>query len=147
MKDIETFLSKHRSIGLDTNILIAFFEANASYTGVSIELFDKIAQIQNQVWLSVISIPEFMFKAEQVGNEAIVGQYEKFLYQSPFKFAGVDKACARQASRVGGYYRLGALDSLILASLYDQGVTGFITADKHFKHVMVPEVFLIQKRP
>ena len=59
-KEIDHFLLAHYIIGIDSNILIALIETNTDYSASAKQLFRLIEKHNNQVWFSVVTIPEVM---------------------------------------------------------------------------------------
>ncbi len=142
-KHIQQFVRRHARVGVDTNIVIAIVEAHLHYGDQARNVFKLFNQHGTEVWISVTTIPEVLIKPVSKKAYEIVRDYEHILFDGLFSFAPISLVTARQAALTGGVYNLHAADSLILASLIEQGVTGFITADQDFKNVTDLEILLI----
>lgn len=142
-KQLKPFLRRHTKIGFDSNVLIVLVEPNIEYGKIVRAIFESLDILNKEIWTSVLTIPEVLIKPMRDRKSEIVVQYEKVLYNSPFSFAEVRLATSRTATLLGAHYNLASHDALILASLMEAGITGFITADKDFKGVQEVEVLLV----
>ncbi len=144
MTAVEQFLGQHKKVGLDTNILIALVEQLASYKRQVAQLLQALDHHQTLLYLSVVSVAELTLKPAQDNRPDVVGQYEIALANGRFLFAPISLSTARLAARITASNRLKVVDGLILASLVEQGATGFVTADRDFRRVSELDILLIE---
>lgn len=137
------FLKRHHKIGFDNNILIALVEGNPTYGKKVLETFEQIEITGNEVWTSVITIPEVLIHPLRQNLYDIANLYESKFEEPDLHIAEINLLTSRYASRLGARYKLDTKDALILASLIEVGVTGFITADKDFERVKEIDVLII----
>lgn len=143
MTEIETFLRRHQIVGVDSNVLIALIESHPTYRIEAEKVFKGFGKYHNEVWFSVITIPEVLIHPLRKGRPEVATDYERRLFNSPFSFAEISLTTARTASALGGQYNLRVADALILASLLEHQITGFITAEKIFKRIKEIEILAI----
>ena len=138
----EAFVSRHERIGLDTNIAIALIEGSPSYERSVLGFFRLVGLSDCQMWLSVVSLPELLIKPTKERADVTLARYQEWFID--LSFAVIDLVAAEQAVELGAQNGLKPADALILASLEQQGVTGFVTADERFRRIKELDVLLLR---
>jgi len=69
LPDLKKFLKKHSCIGLDSNILIYFIEANPNYLDFVKKIFDFIDTGRNRGVCSTLSLLEILVEPYRKKNE------------------------------------------------------------------------------
>lgn len=133
MIGIDSFLQKHTKVGVDSNIIIAVVENSKEYGQEAIRAIRGIEKNNNEVWLCTMSITELLIKPISLRLFNVVESYKGLLFYGLFNFAPIRERTSLTAAELGAKYNLKVVDSIIITSLLENGVTGFITADKDFK--------------
>lgn len=137
-----SFLSRHRRIGLDSNVLIFLIERNSDFARSIDDIF--LGVNRQQFWLSIVAIPEVLIKPIVGDRKALVEKYKEMLGEVDFLFAELTVSTGYLAAELGGRYNLGSRDALHIACLLENGVTGFITADKSLERIKELEVCILK---
>ncbi len=85
----------------------------------------------NDVFTSVLNIYEIKYRIEQIRDEETADDYIKTL-KSHTKVLNVDEEIATEGARVRLKHKLGAVDSLLLATARVHGLK-ILTGDMHFE--------------
>ncbi len=143
MNQSESFLKRHSLVGFDTNVLIAAIKKQSDHTASARGVFEVFARLKIEAVLSTVSVPEIMAKPLASGQLNIVASYEDRLFGGKFSFAEVTLSAAKRATSLRVRFGYKLIDALIVASLMEVGVTGFITADKAIKSTKELEVLAL----
>jgi predicted nucleic acid-binding protein len=124
-------LTPHRSIGLDSSILIYQLEDNPRYIGLATEL---LAGVQTGVWravVSTISLMEITVRPRRLKLDAVASEYEALIVNLPnLEIVDVTRGVAREASRLRASLNLRPADALLVGTAIVNGATAFVTNDQ-----------------
>lgn len=131
-------VNRYRSIGLDTNLFIYYFQRHPHFGPLVREVFRSLSLRQTTQSTSVLTITELLsFKA----TEDALHRLEHELTTMPFlTIIDVNKDIARHAAKIRRVYGFRFVDAIQLATALHAGADSFITNDKkltHFKELSV----------
>ncbi|NYB74195.1 PIN domain-containing protein [Sedimentibacter hydroxybenzoicus DSM 7310] len=125
-----------RSVLLDTNCFIYFFEDNPDYSGKLEKVFIDIQDGKTPALMSVVSFMEVLVKPKRDKNIFIENRYKLMLSNFPnLSIVNVDYKIADIASRLRAYYNIKTPDALIIATGITMKADCFITNDSRLEKV------------
>jgi predicted nucleic acid-binding protein len=125
---------------LDTNCFIYYFEDNPYYSGKLEKIFTGIQDGKNEAFMSIISFMEILVKPKKDNNIFIENRYKLILTNYPnLSIISVDYKIVDIASRLRADYNIKTPDAIILATGIAMNVDYFITNDIKLKGVCSQE--------
>lgn len=129
-----------KSILLDTNCFIYYFEDNPSYSSILEEVFIGIQNGKNEAFMSIMSFMEILVKPKQENNVFIEKRYKLMLTNYPnLSIINIEYQIADIASRLRANYSIKTPDAIILATGIAMNVDYFITNDVRLKNICSKE--------
>lgn len=129
-----------KSILLDTNCFIYYFEDNLSYSSILEEVFIGIQNGKNEAFMSIMSFMEILVKPKQENNVFIEKRYKLMLTNYPnLSIVNIEYKIADIASRLRANYSIKTPDAIILATGIAMNVDYFITNDVRLKNICSKE--------
>lgn len=136
MVDAGSFLVRHRTVGLDTNLLIYFVQAHPRYGPWCRALFERIEHGRTAAVTSVVSLLEVLVEPYRREDLRLVQAFYALLPgYSGLRWFPVSLELADLAAQLRARYRLSTPDAIQLATALDAGATGFIGNDKGLRKV------------
>jgi predicted nucleic acid-binding protein len=133
---LEGFLKEHKTIGLDSNILIYFIEAHPSYQNVTTKLFESIEKGRNLGICSSLSLLEILVQPYRRKNDEPVNQFYALMTTFPNLFwKQLTLEIADLGARLRAKYSIKTPDAILLATAIQAGATGFVGNDLQLKKV------------
>lgn len=125
-----------KSILLDTNCFIYYFEDNLSYSSILEEVFIGIQNGKNEAFMSIMSFMEILVKPKKENNVFIEKRYKLMLTNYPnLSIVNIEYKIADIASRLRANYSIKTPDAIILATGIAMNVDYFITNDVRLKNI------------
>lgn len=130
--------SKYKSIGLDTNIFVYYFQKNPQFGPIVKNLFQYFSKSKTEVITSSISLTELLsVKAPPILIDTL---QQEFLSIPFLKIIPVSNDTAIEAARIRRDYNFSLPDAIQLATALHAQAKAFITNDdrlKRFKDLKV----------
>lgn len=125
-----------QKIGLDTQILIYYFEDNKKYAEQVEAILLKIRQGTYYGVFSIIGLIELLTGPKQQERFDLAADYQQTLTHFPnLEIKPLTLALVDIASDLRAKYRLSTPDAIHLATAIDFGADKFITNDRNLKKV------------
>ncbi len=141
-----SFLGRHRSIAIDTNIFIYALEANPRYAAFADHVFSWLEQAGHRGVTSTITMTELMVQPYRAGDEQRVNELYGLLATYPnLDWIAPDLEIADTAARIRAMYGLRTPDSLQAATAVRSRATGFVTNDPVFERVDLFEALVLDR--
>ncbi len=144
MGELDSDLSGHRLVGLDTSLFIYALENHAHYGELSTSIFTAIENGRYEAVTSIISLMEMIVLPLRLGQLDVVRAYQTHLENFPnLEVVEVGRRSALSAARLRAGYRVRPADALQLAACIDAGATAFVTNDRRLRQIQeVPIITL-----
>lgn len=128
-------MRKHRTLGLDTSVLIYHFEDVPPYSGLTERLFAAAGKGEVELVVPALCITEFLVKPWERGEEEAGRALSLLLGLPNARFVPLGIEAAAEAARLRSRYRLRTPDAILLAAVKGGGATAFLTNDRGFLRV------------
>ena len=133
---LRSFLRRHRSIAIDTNVFIYVLEANPRYAALADRVFSWLERAGHRGVTSTITMMELLVQPYRAGNEQRVNEFFGLLATYPnLDWIAPDLEIADMAARIRAMHGLRTPDALQAATAVRSHVTGFVTNDPVFERV------------
>jgi len=140
------WLTEHRRLGLDTNLLIYFLEDHPRYSPWCASLFERIERGQTEVVTSTVSLLEILVQPYRLQNEELVQKtFALLTTYTGLTWAPVTIEVADRAAELRARYRLSTPDSIQVATTIVHGATAFIGNDKALKRIKEIECVILDE--
>lgn len=141
LPQVEGFLKRNTKIGIDSNILIYFIEANPAYYTLTLKIFESIEAGRNTGVCASLSLLEKLVQPYRKNNEELVNQFYALLTTFPnLVWVDLSLEIADLGARLRSKYSLKTPDAILLATAIQANATGFIGNDSQLKKVQELEV-------
>jgi predicted nucleic acid-binding protein len=139
-----TFLARHATVGLDTNVLIYLVEDHPRYGGWCASLLERIERQQHRAVSSTISLLEALVQPYRLQNDRLVEKFYALLSTYPhLSWVPVTIDIADRAAELRARYRLSTPDAVQIATAIGSGATGFIGNDKGIRKISEIECVIL----
>lgn len=129
-----------KTLLLDTNCFIYYFEDNPYYSNKLEKIFTDIQDGNNQAIMSILSFMEVLVKPKIDNNIFIENRYKLMLTNYPnLSIIDVGYNVADVASRLRASYKIKTPDAIIIATGIAMNVDYFITNDMRLREVCSKE--------
>lgn len=143
---LQGFLKKHRTIGLDSSILIYFLEADPVYGPLAHKVFEWMEAGRVQGICSALTLLEVLVQPYRRNDEERVSQFYGLLATYPhLTWIPLSLEIADLGARLRATYRLKTPDSILVATALNSNATGFIGNDADLKRVIELDVLVLGK--
>ena len=143
---LRSFLRRHRSIAIDTNVFIYALEANPRYAVLADRIFSWLEQAGHRGVTSTITMTELLVQPYRAGDEQRVNEFYGLLSTFPnLEWIAPDLEIADAAARIRAMYGLRTPDSLQAATAVRSHVTGLVTNDPVFERVDLFETLVLDR--
>jgi predicted nucleic acid-binding protein len=143
---LRSFLRRHRSIAIDTNVFIYALEANPRYAAFADHIFSWLEQAGHTGVTSTITMTELLVQPYRAGDEQRVNEFYGLLSTFPnLEWIAPDLEIADAAARIRAMYGLRTPDSLQAATALRSHVTGLVTNDPVFERVDLFETLVLDR--
>ena len=143
---LRSFLRRHRSIAIDTNVFIYALEANPRYATLADHIFSWLEQAGHTGVTSTITMTELLVQPYRAGDEQRVNEFYALLSTYPnLNWIAPDLEIADVAARIRAIYGLRTPDSLQAATAVRSHVTGLVTNDPVFERVDLFETLVLDR--
>lgn len=133
-----------KTILLDTNCFIYYFEDNPDYCNKLEKIFINIQSGKNIACMSIVSLMEILVKPKKENNVFIENRYKLMLTNYPnLSIIEMNYKIADIASRLRANYNIKTPDAIILATGIAENVDYFITNDIRLKSICDKEGIVI----
>jgi predicted nucleic acid-binding protein len=133
---LRSFLRRHRSIAIDTNVFIYALEAAPRYAALADHIFSWLEQAGHRGVTSTITMTELLVQPYRDRDEHRVNEFYGLLSTYPnLEWIAPDLEIADTAARIRAMYGLRTPDSLQAATAVRSHVTGLVTNDPVFGRV------------
>lgn len=125
-----------KTILLDTNCFIYYFEDKPDYSNKLEKVFINIQSGKNIACMSIVSFMEILVKPKKENNVFIENRYKLMLTNYPnLSIIDMNYKIADIASRLRANYNIKTPDAIILATGIAKDVDYFITNDIRLKNI------------
>ncbi len=125
-----------KTILLDTNCFIYYFEDNPKYSDKLEKIFIDIQNGKNGGFMSIISFMEILVKPKKDNNVFIENRYKLMLTNYPnLSIIDMEYNIADIASRLRANYKIKTPDAIIIATGIAMNVDYIITNDIRLKNI------------
>lgn len=125
-----------KTILLDTNCFIYYFEDNPKYVDKLEKVFINIQDGNNNAFMSIISFLEILVKPKKDNNVFIENKYKLMLTNYPnLSIIDMEYNIADIASRLRANYKIKTPDAIIIATGIAMNVDYIITNDIRLKNI------------
>lgn len=131
MSGTEQF-GKFKTVGLDTNIFIYFFEQNPEFSVKAKVIFDALSSGKQSAVTSIISLIEIL-SPNFLSKEAVRETEAKFFDIPNLKILEIDKTIGLEAAAIRREYGFRLSDAVQLATALQSRAKAFITNDQRLK--------------
>lgn len=147
MTKLQDALSGVLRLGLDTDAIIYFVQANPDHAALMSEIFRQISVGQLLGFTSTLSITETFILPLRAGDTALEQNFRDLLLQSNNLFSlAVDPAIAEIAADLRARYNLRTPDAVQAATAIHAGSDAFLTNNgKHFLRVTELQILVINE--
>jgi predicted nucleic acid-binding protein len=143
---LRSFLRRHRSIAIDTNVFIYALEANPRYAPFADHVFSWLEQAGHTGVTSTITMTELLVQPYRAGDEQRVNEFYALLSTYPnLEWIAPDLEIADAAAHIRAMYGLRTPDSLQAATALRSHVTGLVTNDPVFERVDLFETLVLDR--
>lgn len=137
-------LNNFKLVGIDTNLLIYYFENNPQFGEAAKNLFDALNHSKLQAVTSMIAVTEILSKKGL--PEDIAKDLEEDLFEIPYlSILEVDRKIGTQAAMIRRTYQFGLPDSIQIATALSAKAKAFITNDDRLKKFKELKVILLKE--
>jgi len=141
---LDDFLERHRSIGIDTSVLIYAVEAHPKYLPLAQQVLRWAFGPRGRLVTSTITMTEALVRPYRSGNRALVQEFHALLVTYPhLDWIAPSLQIADRAAQLRADHNLRTPDAIQAATALTAGVTGFITNDPAFRRVESLEILVI----
>ncbi len=125
-----------KTVLLDTNCFIYYFEDNEEYADKLESVFVNIQDGKNKAYMSVLSLLEVLVKPKKENNIFLESRYKLMLSNYPnLSIVDVSFSVSDIAARLRAEYSIRTPDAIILATGIGMKVDYFITNDIRLKNI------------
>lgn len=136
-------VSKYKSIGLDTNIFIYYFQKNPQFGPIVKNLFQYFSKSKTEVITSSISLTELLsVKASLILIDTLQQEFLSILF---LKIIPVSNDIAIEAARIRRGYNFSLPDTIQLTTALNSKAKAFITNDARLKKFKELKVILLNE--
>ncbi|MBI5747285.1 MAG: PIN domain-containing protein [Nitrospirae bacterium] len=141
---LEAFLRRHKTIGLDSNLLIYFIEGHPDYYIVAKKIFESIETGRNIGICSTLSLLEVLVQPYRKDDEEMVNEFYSLLATYPhLSWIELSVDIADLGARLRAKYQIKTPDAILLATSIYTGASGFIGNDLRLEKVKELEIFVL----
>ena len=141
---LDAFLSRHRSLGLDTSVFIFEVEANARYVERTHRIFQWLKSPGRTGVTSTITMLELLVRPYRDQNEELVDSFYGLLSTYPhLTWAEISLEIADNAARLRARYGLRTPDAVQAATAIALATTGFVSNDPIFRRIPEFETLIL----
>lgn len=136
-------LSRYKTIGLDTNIFIYYFQKNPQFGPTVKDIFRYFSSSKLGVVTSSISLTEVL---SMKGSPVLINLLQEEFLSIPFlSVIAVDNKIAIEAARLRRHYNFSLPDSIQLATTIHAKAKAFMTNDDRLKKFKELKVILLRE--
>lgn len=136
---MRSFLRRHRTIAVDSNIFIYAVESNERYAGFADAVFEwieKPAHVTKVAVTSTITLTELLVKPYRSPDDLMLRAYHALLTRYPgLTWIPVDLAIADLAAQFRARHGLRTPDAIQAATALHAGATGLVSNDPVFTRI------------
>lgn len=141
---LDAFLENHRSIGIDTSVVIYAVEAHPKYLSLVQQILRWTRGVRGGLVTSTITMTEALVKPYRHGDVALVQEFHALLVTYPhLNWVAPNLQIADRAAQIRADHNLRTPDAIHAATALTSGVTGFITNDPVFRRIKPLEVLVL----
>jgi predicted nucleic acid-binding protein len=146
LETLRRFLRRHRTIALDTSLLIYQLEANATYLPLSELVFAWLERPDSKAVTSTITITELLVPAYRIADHSRAQELYAHLSSYPnLDWIAPDLEIADTAAKLRAAHRMRTPDALQAATAIHSQATGLVTNDPIFERIDLFETFRMDR--
>jgi len=143
---IDAFLERHRSIALDTSVVIYAVEGHPKYLELSHRIFHWIQHPAGKAVTSTITMVEALVRPYRLHDIAAVNKFYALLLTYPhLDWIQPTLAIADRAAHMRAQYNLRTPDALQAATAVTAGATALISNDAIFRRISDLEIAILDE--
>lgn len=137
---VETLLSSHRALGLDSNVLIYLLEDAGTLGDLAGVIIDAVEDRRVDGVLASVGVAEILAGPARARDAARFERTADELGSMPMRIVPLTAEIAADAAWLRGAGELGLADAVHLASARAAGATAFVTNDRRIRPLSGLEV-------
>jgi predicted nucleic acid-binding protein len=143
---VDAFLEKHRSIGLDTSVVIYAVETHPKYLNLVKPILRWTRGPNGNAITSTLTMTEVLVRPYRVADLALVQEFHALLVTYPhIEWVPPTLQIADRAAKLRADHNLRTPDAIQAATALDRGVTGYVTNDPIFRRVPSFDVLILDE--
>jgi predicted nucleic acid-binding protein len=143
---VDAFLEKHRSIGLDTCVVIYAVESHPKYLALVKQILRWIRGENGHAITSTVTMTEALVRPYRRADLALVQEFHALLVTYPhIDWIPPTLHIANRAAQIRADHNLRTPDAIQAATALAAGVTGFVTNDPIFRRVPSLDVLILDE--
>jgi len=143
---LESFLSRHRKIGLDTSVFVYALENRERYAPVAMRVLRWVESRHGRAVTSTITMLEILVQPYRVGSMEMVDRFYGLLSTYPhLEWSKPDLEIVDRAARLRAELNFRTPDAIQVATALCRSATGLVTNDKALQKAKGLEVLLLDE--
>jgi predicted nucleic acid-binding protein len=143
---IDAFLENHRSVGLDTSVVIYAIESHPKYFALAKQILRWIRGPNGHAITSTITMTEALARPYRLADLALVQEFHALLVTYPhLEWIPPTLNIADRAAQIRADHNFRTPDAIQAATALAAGVTGFITNDPIFRRIPALHVLILDE--
>ncbi len=145
VKKLKKDLAEHSVIGIDTGVFIRHFQGGDP-SELTSTVLREVQDGSTAGIVSSISLGELMVKPLQAGEDDLADLYRVLIHEMPnLHTVSVDPQIASRAAEIRASQKVGATNSLVLATAIRSGATAFVTSERGLGQVNGMKVMVLDE--
>lgn len=133
---MNSLISRHKIIAVDTSIFIYHFEENSSYVGLTTLVLDRIQSGKSRGIASELTLHEILVRPLKLELQEVADEYELLLSNFPnLTLFPVTRPILLKAADLRATHNFRTPDAIIIATALINRATLLITNDKQWKQL------------
>lgn len=137
-------LSKIKSVALDTNIFIYYFNEDKNLGPKAKLIIDRLSSKQLKAYTNITTLAEIL-SSPDLSEEAVKETRKLFLSIPNLEIYSVDENIAVESSKIRRNYNFRLLDAIQIATALSAEAKVFITNDEKLKKFKEIEIMLLNE--
>ncbi|MCE5277485.1 MAG: PIN domain-containing protein [Planctomycetaceae bacterium] len=140
----QTVLARHRTIAIDTCVLIYYLEDHPAFGAAAAGLLEQFSRPGRRVVMSTMALLEVQVKLYRDGHDQAAREQYALLMQLPeWSWVSLTYQIADLAAELRGIHRLSVPDAVHIATAMTEGATLFVTNDRELPKVEGIELLIL----
>jgi predicted nucleic acid-binding protein len=143
---LESFLARHKKIGLDTGVFVYALEGHEKYASAALRVLRWVESRRGRAVTSTITMLEALVQPYRAGSPELVDGFYALLSTYPdLEWVEPDLEIADRAARLRAELNFRTPDAIQVATALCRSATGLVTHEKALKKVTGLDVLLLEE--